>query len=139
MFILHTMEELTLTTPSLFFSAISLIMLAYTNRFMGYAQLVRNLALDYQKNPTEEVRLQIRNIRKRLSLIRLMQVLGIISLLLCTVSMFLIYINMPTVAVYIFGIAMLSLIISLTVSIQEIIISVRALDIHLARLCDKNN
>ncbi len=133
------MEELTLTTPSLFFSAISLIMLAYTNRFMGYAQLVRNLALDYQKNPTEEVRLQIRNIRKRLSLIRLMQVLGIISLLLCTVSMFLIYINMPTVAVYIFGVAMCSLIISLTVSIQEIIISVRALDIHLERLCDKNN
>lgn len=131
------MEELTLTTPSLFFSAISLIMLAYTNRFMGYAQLVRNLAQDYEMNPTEEIKLQIRNLRVRLSLIRLMQVLGIISLLLCTLTMFLIYINMPLVAVYMFGVAMLSLIISLAVSIQEIIISVRALDIHLESLSDR--
>ena len=38
------MEELTLTTPALLFSAVSLILLAYTNRFLSYAQLVRSYA-----------------------------------------------------------------------------------------------
>ena len=37
------MEQLTLTTPALLFSAISLIMLAYTNRFLAYAAIIRNL------------------------------------------------------------------------------------------------
>ncbi len=133
------MEELTLTTPSLFFSAISLIMLAYTNRFMSYAQLVRNLALDYQANPSDDLRRQIKNLRKRLSLIRLMQILGIVSLFLCTFTMFLIYISFQLVAVYIFGMAMCALIASLGLSIQEIIISVKALDIHLDRLINTNN
>ena len=133
------MEELTLTTPSLFFSAISLIMLAYTNRFMSYAQLVRNLALDYQASPSEDLRRQIKNLRKRLSLIRLMQILGIVSLFLCTITMFLIYIGFQVVAVYIFGMAMCALIASLGLSIQEITISVKALDIHLDRLINKNN
>ena len=133
------MEELTLTTPSLFFSAISLIMLAYTNRFMSYAQLVRNLALDYQASPSEDLRRQIKNLRKRLSLIRLMQILGIVSLFLCTITMFLIYIGFQVVAVYIFGMAMCALIASLGLSIQEITISVKALDIHLDRLINTNN
>ena len=40
------MEELTLTTPSILFSAISLIMLAYTNRFLVlYLDSVRVLLL----------------------------------------------------------------------------------------------
>ena len=41
------MEEFTLTTPALLFSAISLILLAYTNRFLSYAQLVRILKDKY--------------------------------------------------------------------------------------------
>ena len=45
------MEELTLTTPALLFSAVSLILLAYTNRFLSYAQLVRTLRDRYMKIP----------------------------------------------------------------------------------------
>lgn len=45
------MTELTLSTPSILFSAISLILLAYTNRFLSYAQLVRTLKADYDKKP----------------------------------------------------------------------------------------
>ena len=48
------MEELTLTTPALLFSAVSLILLAYTNRFLSYAQLVRQLRDRYMENPSDK-------------------------------------------------------------------------------------
>lgn len=74
------MEELTLTTPALLFSAVSLILLAYTNRFLSYAQLVRQLRDRYMENPTDITVAQIENLRKRLNLTRTMQGLGIASL-----------------------------------------------------------
>lgn len=125
------MEELSLTTPTLLFSAVSLIMLAYTNRFLSYAQLVRTLKDSYMQNPSKVTREQIRNLRKRLYLTRTMQILGISSLFMCVVTMFLIYVGFFSLSVYIFGIALLLLIFSLGVSIWEIQISVRALEIHL--------
>ena len=85
------MEELTLTTPALLFSAVSLILLAYTNRFLSYAQLVRQLRDRYMENPSDITVAQIENLRKRLNLTRTMQGLGIASLFFCVVSMFLIY------------------------------------------------
>ena len=60
------MTELTLSTPSILFSAISLILLAYTNRFLSYAQVVRNLKADHDKNPSAITRLQLANLRRRL-------------------------------------------------------------------------
>ncbi len=131
------MDELTLATPSLLFSAVSLIMLAYTNRFISYAQLVRGLAMDYKEHPSEDLQNQIDNLRKRLYLIRLMQILGIFSLFLCVVTMLMIYVGFFTVAIYIFGLGMFSLIASLGVSINEIMISVKALEIHLGEI-EKN-
>lgn len=125
------MEELTLVTPTFLFSAVSLIMLAYTNRFLSYAQLVRTLKDQYSENRSEVTAAQIHNLRKRLYLARSMQILGISSLLLCVVTMFLIYIGLNTLAVFSFGIALLLLIASLGVSIWEIQISVKALEIYL--------
>ena len=74
--------EIDLTTPALLFSAISLIMLAYTNRFMSYAQLVRALKEQYRANHSSVTAAQIANLRKRLYLTRAMQVTGTGSLLL---------------------------------------------------------
>lgn len=128
------MEELTLTTPALLFSAISLIMLAYTNRFITYSQLVRTLRDKYDENPSDITVAQIINLRKRLYLTRTMQVLGIGSLFLCVVSMFLIYIGLQLPSAYIFGLALLLLIGSLGVSIREIQISIRALEINLGTM-----
>lgn len=125
------MNELTLTTPTLLFSAVSLIMLAYTNRFLSYAQLVRTLKEQYVKQHSEVTVAQINNLRKRLYFTRSMQVLGISSLFFCVITMFLIYIGLNTLSVYIFGFALLLLIASLGVSIWEIHISVKALEIHL--------
>ncbi len=125
------MNELTLATPALLFSAISLIMLAYTNRFLAYASLVRSLHARYQEHKDKVLLWQIKNLRRRLALTRGMQVLGITSLLLCVATMFFIYVGTTTLAEVIFGIALLLLIGSLTLLIWEIQISTRALDLHL--------
>jgi len=126
------MNELTLTTPALLFSAISLIMLAYTNRFLAYAAVVRDLHAKYLQDPDDRYIKQIKNIKTRLYLTRSMQIAGISSLLFCVLTMFLIYINQQTIAVWVFGIALVLLIISLTLLIMEIQISVKALEHHIS-------
>ena len=126
------MNQLTLTTPALLFSAISLLLLAYTNRFLTYANVVRSLHARFKENPDSLIIGQIQNLRKRLVLTRSMQLLGIGSLLLCVLCMFLIYVELQLMAEVIFGIALVMLILSLAVSIREIQISVRALDLHLS-------
>lgn len=125
------MNELTLATPALLFSAISLIMLAYTNRFLAYANLVRSLHAKYQEEKDKVLLWQIKNLRRRLALTRGMQVLGISSLLLCVATMFLIYIGSLLFAEVVFGVALILLIGSLALLIWEIQISTRALDLHL--------
>lgn len=125
------MEELTLTTPALLFSAVSLILLAYTNRFLGYAQVIRSLYEKFKENPDAVMLAQINNLRKRLHLTRSMQIIGVLSLFFCVISMFLIYVDMNLFASWVFGIGLLFLIISLAISVYEIHISVKALDLHL--------
>jgi len=128
------MEELTLTTPSILFSAISLIMLAYTNRFVAYASVIRNLKTEHENNPTTITQRQIDNLRRRLYLIRSMQIYGVMSLLLCVICTLFIYVGWQISAVYIFVIALLLLVISLGLSVKELLISVRALEYRLDRV-----
>lgn len=125
-------EEFTLTTPALLFSAISLIMLAYTNRFMVYSSVIRGLHEKFKNNPNDILLGQITNLRKRLNLTKNMQILGVSSLFLCVFTMFLIFIGSQILAMWMFGVALLLLIASLGVSIHEIQISVRALNLHLS-------
>jgi len=126
------MDALTLTTPALLFSAISLIMLAYTNRFLAYAAVIRNLHDIYLEKQDNTLLRQIKNLKLRLNLTRYMQIFGISSLLLCVLTMFLIYIQQKYLAVWIFGLALLLLIISLGLLIMEIQISAKALKFHIS-------
>lgn len=128
---------LDLTTPSLLFSAISLILLAYTNRFLSYASVVRALKEKHQQTHDPKDIAQIANLRKKLYLTRSMQILGILSLLLCVIAMFFIYVSWQVFAAWIFGIALLLLAASLCVCIWEINISVKALEIHLEDISSK--
>ena len=128
---------LDLTTPSLLFSAISLILLAYTNRFLSYASVVHALKEKHQQTHDPKDIAQIANLRKRLYLTRSMQILGILSLLLCVIAMFFIYVSWQVFAAWIFGIALLLLAASLCVCIWEINISVKALEIHLEDISSK--
>ncbi|MGB5980652.1 MAG: DUF2721 domain-containing protein [Nonlabens sp.] len=126
------MNNLTLTTPTLLFSAISLIMLAYTNRFLAYAAVIRNLHTIYKESHNPTLLRQIKNLKSRLNLTRYMQIFGISSLLLCVLTMFLIYVEQLLAATYIFGVALLLLIISLALLIKEIQISTKALGYHIS-------
>ena len=112
------MEELTLITPTFLFSAISLLLLAYTNRFLSYAQLVRTLKDKYMEDHSAITKAQILNMRHRLYLTRNMQMMGVASLLLCVATMFLIYVGLQIVSFFVFGMALLLLIISLGLSVM---------------------
>lgn len=132
------MEQLSLATPALLFSAISLLLLAYTNRFLTIAGLVRNLHAQYKQDPSHVLMGQIANLRKRINLIRWMQIYGLTSLLLCVFCMFLIYIDKMLAAEITFGVALVLLILSLSISIWEINISVKALNLHISDLEESN-
>lgn len=125
------MPELSLTTPALLFSAVSLILLAYTNRFLAYTQVVRNLYAEYKKNKDYVLVGQIKNLRKRLYLTRAMQILGVLSLFFSMISMLLLYISFPILGASTFGLSLLLMIASLALSVWEIQISVVSLNLHL--------
>ena len=114
-------------------------MLAYTNRFLAYAVVVRGLHDKYKKDQNQALIRQIKNLRQRLYLTRAMQIFGISSLLLCVSTMFLIYIEQHLIAIWVFGMALILLIISLALLIKEIQISVEALEYHLSDLENENN
>ncbi len=133
------MQELTLITPTFLFSAVSLILLAYTNRFLSYAQLVRTLKDAYMEHRSDVTKAQINNLRKRLRLTKYMQLSGVMSLLLCVATMFLIYIGSQIVSAYVFGFALLLLIVSLGLSVWEIQISVKSLNLHLSDMESGNH
>ena len=123
--------EITLATPALLFPAISLLLLAYTNRFLGLASVVRSLHAAHKAAPHESFVRQIQNIRTRLKMIRTMQFLGVISILLCTVAMFCLFLGWLHTGKAPFGASLLLMMASLVVSAWEIQISVRALDVQL--------
>ncbi len=128
------MNDLDLTTPALLFPAISLLLLAYTNRFLAVASLIRKLHSDYKENPNNIIMGQIESLRQRVLLIKNMQASGISSLFLCVLCMFLIFAGRPDISKIIFGISLLLLLISLGLSIREIQISVKALNLQLSDL-----
>jgi hypothetical protein len=122
-----------LTTPALLFSTISLLLLAYTNRFLALAKVIRTLHREYQKTPDPLAAAQILNLRKRVNLIRDMQMLGVASLLSCTVCMGLLFAGMVFLGKVVFAVSLLLMVGSLTISLIEIRISVGALNLQ---LCD---
>ncbi len=124
--------EMTLTTPGLLFPAISLLLLAYTNRFVTLTSVIRQMV---DEDPTHElVHRQIQNLQLRLQVIRLMQVFGVCSFILCTLSMFALFLHLFDVGKYLFGLSLLILTISLLFSLYEVHISTKAITLEIERL-----
>jgi hypothetical protein len=126
--------DIDLTTPALFFPAISLMMLAYTSRFLALAALIRALHVRNREHPDDAVIAQIGNLRNRVQLVRNMQAFGASSMLLCVICMFVLFAGYIEAGKVIFAISMILLIISLALSLREIQISVNALNLHLKDL-----
>ena len=123
-----------LTTPALLFSTISLLMLAFTNRFLGLATIVRKLHADHLESPNEVYLSEIKNLRTRIRLIRDMQLLGILSLLLCVICMAVLFLGYQRAGEYIFMSSLLLLGSALVLSLLEIRMSICALDLHLQQM-----
>ena len=126
--------EINLTTPALLFPTVSLLMLAYTNRFLTIATIIRNLHDRYREDQNENLLGQITNLRFRVYLIRNMQIFGVLSLLMCVVSMFALFAGWIAAGKWSFAIALLLMIISMLISLRELTISVGALDLLLTNL-----
>lgn len=131
--------ELNIQTPALLFPAVSLLMLAYTNKFLAIANLIRKLYSDYEKNRHISLVAQISNLRRRLMLIRWMQVGAVASILFCVVTMFLIYAGFQWWAKVLFAISLLLMIVSLVISIIELFLSAGALRLLLRDLEEKRS
>ena len=127
---------LNIETHALLFSATSLILLAYTNRFLTIAQIVRGLKKNYEEQNSKTILLQIKNLNLRITLIRYMQLFGVLSLFLSVFAMLLLFVEQEIAGIYLFGLSLLSLLISLGISFWEISISVKALQLHLSDLAE---
>lgn len=122
---------MTLTTPALLFPAISLLLLAYTNRFLSLAQLIRKLAEQERDSHHDVTARQILLLRKRITLTKRMQMAGVFSFLLCTLSMFALFMSLELFGMVLFGISLISLSVSLVFSLWEVMISTNALNVQL--------
>ncbi len=123
--------SINLTTPALLFPAVSLLLLAYTNRFLALAALIRTLHARYQSERDDLVAGQIAHLKRRVVLIRWMQELGVISLLLCVAAMFCLFAEWRLAGEVAFAVSLLMLLSSLAVSAREIHISVHALTLQI--------
>ncbi len=126
--------DIGLTTPALLFPAISLLLLAYTNRFLTLANLIRELHKSYKTNPEDIILAQISNLRYRVVLIRNMQAYGIASFFLCVLCMFVLFAGQILIGKIIFGASLICLLVSLGISFREIQVSVDALNYRLSDL-----
>ena len=123
--------ELNLSIPALLFPAISLTMLAYNARYLAIAALIRQLHQKYQETESRSIGLQVRQLRKRLTIIKNMQATAIVSFLLAAITMFLIYVELKVGANLVFGISLVFLMVSLILSLIEVQLSTKALSIQL--------
>ena len=127
------MHEFSINTPALLFPAITLLMLAYTNRFLALATLIRDLHARYKQIQEEKeiITAQIRNLKRRLNLVKQMQGAGITSFFFCVLSMLFFFFRYDVLAISMFGVSLVFLLISLILSLNEIYISTKALEIEL--------
>ena len=132
--------EITFNTPALLFPAISLLLLAYTNRYLALANLIRKLHDEYMRGEKNHLLVkQIKILRLRINLVRLMQALGVFSFVCCVVTMYGVYQQWRGLVTYVFAISLLSLLGSLVISLLEISQSTRALEWELSDMEELEN
>ncbi|BAK72897.1 MAG: DUF2721 domain-containing protein [Arcobacter sp.] len=129
--------EIEISTPALLFPAISLLLLAYTNRFLTTGQLIRSISHQAREHGGQELAGQIENLKKRLELTKWMQFFGVVSILLCTMSMFSLFLEFHNFGKAIFGLSLVTMCLSLFISLWEVYISSNALNLELKDLYEK--
>ncbi len=126
------MEQMTFSTPAILFSTVSLLFIAFTNRYIAISGLVRDLHAEFSKDKTRDIIGQINNLRLRLKLIQTMQSFSILSLLFSSGAMFFIFFGYGNIAKTMFGLGLAGQFIALCLSAWEITMSTKALNIELS-------
>jgi hypothetical protein len=129
--------EIEISTPALLFPAVSLLLLAYTNRFLAVAQLIRMLHRQSTERENCDEYKQIGNLKHRLELTKWMQFFGVLSILLCTLSMFELFLGLFGIGKQIFGLSLIAMCVSLFISLWEVMISTHALNMELSDMNDR--
>ncbi len=129
--------EIEISTPALLFPAISLLLLAYTNRFLTTGQLIRSISRQAKDDGGKELSGQIQNLKRRLELTKWMQFFGVVSMLMCTLSMFALFLGFYDIGKKVFGLSLITMCLSLFISLWEVYISSNALNLELKDLYSK--
>ena len=123
--------SISITTPALLFPAISVLFLAYANRFLAIASRIREQHNLFNKTKSPINKKQIESLRQRIRFIIAMQLLAVTGIIGCIITMGLIFFGLQDYGTVAFGISMLFIILSLLTSIGELLISTKALNIEL--------
>jgi hypothetical protein len=129
--------ELSIQTPALLFPAVSLLLIAYTNKFLAIANLIRKLISDYEQKKNRDILKQIHTLRRRLWLIRWMQVFAVTSILICVVTMYFIYEGWQVWSKILFATSLVLMMASLVITLLETVLSAGALNVLLRDLEEK--
>jgi len=125
--------NLNITDPAIMFSGISLLFLAYTNRYLALASVVRTLNKDLKNQDQQNRVRQIENLHLRINLIKYMQVFGVISFLFCVFAMLTLFWKNQLLGETFFIMSLVTMIISLLISLTEILKSGESLKIEFER------
>lgn len=128
-----------LSTAALLFPTVSLLLLAFTNRFLALAKLIRELVKQYEENPKQILLEQIQNLQFRVRLIRDMQAFGVLSLFLCVASMSALFVGNQQWGKIFFASGLVFLLVSLLKSLHEIVLSTQALALELQAIRSVKN
>lgn len=120
----------TLQTPTYVFSAISLLMIAYTSRYVAISQVIRHLNENTKKDDGR-VACQIKSLMKRVKYIRNMQITALLGFSINILTMILIAVGLNTLVAPLFLLGLIFVLVSLVICILEIALSAQALAISL--------
>jgi len=134
----QTKMTLEITTPALLFPATSLLLIAYTSRFLATAQLIRGLSLKAEDEEITKATAQIKNLKQRMDLIKYMQFFGVLSLVLCIITMFFVFVDTSKVAKIVFASSLFCMFLSLVIALVEISISTKAIELELEGIRKKS-
>jgi magnesium-transporting ATPase (P-type) len=129
--------ELSIQTPALLFPAVSLLLIAYTNKFLAIANLIRKLISDYEKKKNRDILKQIHSLRRRLWLIRWMQIFAVTSILVCVITMYFVYEGWQIWSKILFATSLLLMMASLVITLVETVLSAGALNVLMRDLEEK--
>lgn len=130
---------LSITDPAFLFPGISLLFLAYTNRYLALANIIRSLNSRSKTEDTDNIALQIKSLHLRITLIKYMQAFGVLGFLSCVLSMISIMFQYQKAGEAFFIASLVCMITSLVLSLIEILNSGRSLKIELGRTHTKSN